>query len=626
VTLVRRLWLAHRTPDSLWARRITLAATVVFLLVVTRWRPWDLFDRGGFSTNFYDEQAHAFLRGRLDVPARVAGPEGFLIDGKTYLYYGPFLAIARLPFAVFGRWADFRLSAPSLVLAFFVVCTLTWHVARRVGDVLGGVSDRRATVLVAAVAVSPALSLAGWNSVYDETEMWAFALFLATALAALALWRRPSRQAAVLAVLLGTCTILTRTSIGIGALFAVGLVGLLLWQRNRSLAVSTGAGAFGGLVVSMLVNLAKFGTLLDLPADRQLLSLQDPERAAWFAGNGGSFFSTRFLPTTLVQYFRPDTVEFERLVPFVRFGPLATEHGSYPLEGNTPASSLTASATILFVVAMVGLWVIVRRRSWPLVALFAGAVVAAVPSFLIGFVANRYLTDMLPALVVPAAAALAVVPRPERISKRPAEVAVGLLTIWGLWVNVSLATWTQNLKEPGFTEMRYAIDDAVFGGTPPSVIDLVPGTAIPRDGIVAIDGECDGLYIAEQGNWVALELAEGVRRLRGTAESEVAVQAIGGSIHVLVDHVDDGTQIVVEYQPDAGDRMQGTPLVVDRSPVAIDIVSDPVTGRLEVRADGRLALFAFAAPGLSDAAVTGLSPVDTADRGTPICHDLQARR
>ena len=273
MNLARRLWAAHRTPESRWARRITLVATAVFLLVVTRWRPWDLFVQGGFSTNFYDEQAHAFLRGELHVPAEVAGPEGFLIDGKTYLYYGPLLAIARLPFAVVGHWADRRISAPSLVLAFFVACTLTWHLAWRVGRLLDGMSVRRATLLVAAVAASPALSLAGWNSVYDETEMWAFALFLATAIAALDLWRSPGRRSTVIAVGLGTAAILTRSSVGIGALMVVGMVGLLLWRRHRRAAVASAAGAFGGLFVSMVVNFAKFGTLLDLPADRQLLSL-----------------------------------------------------------------------------------------------------------------------------------------------------------------------------------------------------------------------------------------------------------------------------------------------------------------------------------------------------------------
>ena len=621
----QRLWHWHRTPESLWSRRITLAATVLFALLVTRWQPWDLFDRGGFSTDFYDAQAHAFLRGRLDVAPEVAGPEGFLIDGRTYLYYGPMLAFARLPFTLFGHWVDGRLSAASMVLAFFLACTATSHLARRVGALLGGGSPRRDATLVAAVACSPAMSLAGWNSVYDETEMWAFALFLATAVMALRLWASPSRRTLAPALALACATVLTRSSVGFGALATVGLVGVLLWRRDRRIAIGAGAGAVAGVLLNVAVNLAKFGTLLDLPADRQLLSLQNPARAAWFAGNNGSFFSIRFLPTTVVQYLRPDALRVERLVPFVRFGPAATEFGSYPVEGNTPASSHTASATLLFVMAVIGAWVVVRRRSWPLAALFAGALVAAAPSFLIGFIANRYLTDMLPALVVPAAAAAAVFRLPAGTFGNLCRWSVVGLAMWGLWVNVALGTWTQNLKDPGFTELRYRLDDAVFGGAPPAVIDLRPDVEVPRDGVVAIDGDCLGLYIAEQGGWVPLELADGVRRIRGSADPDgdpVSIITADGTIWI---EFTAGT-VTTTYLPLDGDPIDGTPVSVGPGTATVEVESDPVTRRLTVAIDGRPALFAFAAPDLAEAVTSASFSVAAVNGSTPICDGLQARR
>ncbi|MBI4884578.1 MAG: hypothetical protein HY826_11060 [Actinobacteria bacterium] len=623
---LQRLWAAHRTPASRLSRRLTLAATIAVALILCRWRPWDLFERGGFSTDFYDAQAHAFLDGRLDVPPDVAAAEGFLIDGKTYLYYGPLLAIARLPFAVFGHWADGRLSRISIVLAFFVACTLTFHIARRVGAILGGGSPRRYATLVAAVAVSPALSLAGWNSVYDETEMWALALFLGTAVALLGLWEAPCRRTLAVAAALALSTVLTRASVGLGAVAAVAFVGGLLWRSHRRIAIGSLIGAGGALLASIAVNLAKFGTLFDLPADRQLMSLQNPQRAAWFAGNDGSFLSPRFLPTTVVQYLRPDAIRLERLVPFIRFGPRATEYGSYPLESNTPASSLTVSATLLFLLAVAGIVVIIRRRCLPLLALTVAAFVAALPSFLIGFVANRYLTDMLPALIVPAAAAVAVIARPHQVSARTGSRLVALLVVWGLWVNVALATWIQNLKEPGFTEMRYAIDDAVFGGPPPAVIDLVAGAPPPRDGVVAIDGDCLGLYIAEQGAWVALELADGLRRLSGTADAAgdtISINTTEGDISI---EFLQGTALA-SYRPVAGDPIAGAAVAIGTSRVAIDIESDPVTGRLLISIDDRLALFAFAAPALGGATIGNtLVVTEAGDAGTPICHDLQARR
>ena len=174
MTALSQRWLAtHRGPGSRPARRVALAATLLFLMVVCGWKPWELFARGGFSTDFYDAQARAFLHGRLDVPSKVAGPEGLLIGGKTYLYYGPVLAIARIPFALFGHWADGRLTRFSLTLGFFAACTLARHLVVTVGAVLQRtISPVRQTVLVAAVACSPALSLAGWNTVYHETEMW----------------------------------------------------------------------------------------------------------------------------------------------------------------------------------------------------------------------------------------------------------------------------------------------------------------------------------------------------------------------------------------------------------------------------------------------------------------------
>jgi hypothetical protein len=199
-----------------------------------------------------------------------------------------------------------------------------------------------------------------------------------------------------------------------------------------------------------------------------------------------------------------------------------------------------------------------------------------------------------------------------------------LLVAWGAWVNVALATWVQNLKEPGFTELRYRLDDALFGGAPPSVIDLVPEAGVPRDGVVAIDGNCAGLYIAEQGHWVPLELADGFRRLSGTAtlaDGPQSVTTIDGSIELS----GTGGSATVAYRPTAGEAVIGAPVPVGQGPVALVIESDPVTGQLTVTLDGRQALFAFAAPDLVDAAASaGIEIV--ASPSTAICDDLQARR
>ncbi len=626
----------HDERVARWSRRVTIAFAVLFLFVVCRWRPWDLFARGGFSADFYDSQAHAFWRLHLDVPATAAGMEGFLIDGKTYLYYGPTLAIARMPFALFGHWADGRLVAVSLVAGFVALCTAAFHLALEARHALTAMRpDRdashdhwRVAGFVAAVACSPALFLTGWVSVYHETELWAAVFITASMVHTLALWRAPARRHAVLAIVFVFAAVLTRATVGIGAAVGLGLVGLLFWRRDRHRSITLSVAAFAALGTHMVINLAKFGTLLDLPADRQVLTLQSPSRAAWFAGNDGSFFGTRFLTTTVLQYLRPDAVRVERLLPVVRFGPAARDLGSYRLESNTPASSLTASATLLFILGVVGLVVLVRRRQWAWVAVLAGATIAAVPSFLIGFIANRYLVDMLPMLMVPAAIAALSLRVPSRQRTRRVVVAgVGALVAWGTLTNVALATWNQNLKDPGFTAWRYQVDDALFGNPAPGLITLQRGAPVPRDGIVALDdaddGTCAGVYIAEQRGWAVLERGP-TRHITGefTTGDDTTLLDTGAS-KVALDNRDGHWSISVEGA--GATNPIATPVRAAGSSVRVDVVADPISGGFEIRIDGTQAWFSFEAIDLATA-VFGPAFAPDAPAATPLCDELRARR
>ncbi len=580
-----------------WA--ITAVAVAVFWLIMTSWRPWDLFARAGFSADFYDEQARAFLRGRIAVDPSIPGPEGFVIGGKTYLYYGPFLSFVRLPLMLFGDVFVGRLVRVSMLIALVVLCRWSARLARAGRAVVrsagaGGHSVDRADdrwaigIFTAAVAFSPALFAAGWVSVYHETELWALALAV-VAVALLVEWAASGfadQRALIGTALAALATTLTRAPIGVGICLAlVGCGVVLAWRRRDSgLQRAVRAGGFAvvaGVIpvaVHAALNWAKFGSLFGVPGGRQLLSLNDPERAAWFAGNNESFFSVRFLPTTLVQYWRPDALAFERLLPGVRFGPLATDRGSYPVESITPATSITLSATLLLLLAVAGVaWMLRHRcRTWLLVVV--ATVIGTLPTFTIGFIANRYLIDMLPPLVVGAAVGTwTVLALPWRRTVKIAGVA---LAVWGLWVNASLATLTIEYKAPGFTQLRYDVDTALFGtGGSPSLITLVPGATVPRDGVVSLDPDCLGVYISEQGRWVALERADGIRRTTGTIRATGDVLAAGrgwalryadGPVGGRVEIVDDDGVIVFEQPVDLA--------VAGALPLSYEVVIDSVTG------------------------------------------------
>ncbi|MFN8022974.1 MAG: hypothetical protein U0Q03_15720 [Acidimicrobiales bacterium] len=638
-------------PAARAARLVTIVATVVFALIVTRCRPWELFVREGFSSDFYDEQARSLLRLHLWVRPEVPGPEGFLVDGRTYLYYGPFLAFARLPFAVFGDVFAGRLARVSMIVGYVVLLTGAFHLVRSLAP---AASRLRVAAFVAAVACSPVLFLSGWVSVYHETELWAAAFATWAMVGALRLidLPAPSRHDLLATGFALAAGITTRASVGIGVAAGVGLAVIVTnWSRivsthekirdQKAIAAVAGGSAIG-FAIHAGINWAKFGSPTKLPGQLQLLSINDPARAAWFAGNHDSFFSLRFVSTTVVHYLRPDNVRFERLVPFVRYGPLARDRGSYPLETITASASLTASATLLLAAAIVGVVLIVRHKRTVLLTFVAGGAIAAVPTFTIGFIANRYLVDMLPMLLVPAAMAVGRLSLPSVAWRRIARIATVALVAWGAWCNVALAVWTQQLKEPGFTHWRYRVDGWVFGDPAPALVDLVPGMPVPRDGVVALAhddlGACAGVYIAEQGAWVALERTNGASLLHGEltaptaptdptdpTDSTTGVEVVGGDDWTIVAvPVDGGLRF--ELDRDGSDPITGDVVAVPADGVLRDltVVVDAVMGQTSVQVGDTLALFAFTAPTGQMVPFAGFA-VD-ADPGDSLCRQLEARR
>ena len=215
-----------------------------------------------------------------------------------------------------------------------------------------------------------------------------------------------------------------------------------------------------------------------------------------------------------------DSVRWPRIAP------------SYPLLGNTPSSSLTLTATLLLALAVVGVIWLVRRRAKTWLLIVACTTAGALPTFAIGFLANRYLIDMLPPLVVAGAAGIWVVgdwQRSSTAARRAIRIGAVVLIVWGAWVNASLATWTLDQKSAGFTDLRYRVDGWIFPDPAPGLVVIVPDSAVPRDGVVGLDiddaDRCVGVYTAEQGVWVTVDgadtdtyVAPGDRPTDGTAD------------------------------------------------------------------------------------------------------------
>lgn len=619
------------------ARWVTGAFLVVLLLLVTEGRPWNLFGLGLYTSAFYDAQAEAFLRLRLDVPWEIAVIEGFEIDGRTYLYFGPFLALVRLPFA----WIpgiEGRLTGVSLLVGGAVLAAGAFSLLAEARRRLRGVSDEpastgerwRAAAFMGAVLASPLLFLGAERTVYHETEMWGCALAVWTAAWVLRAIRRPECRHVVLAGSAAAACALTRISVGLGAVAVVGVLVVVLWVRaERRLAMAGAALAGGGVVAHMALNYAKFSSLTGVPFERQTLTLVSPDRAAWFEENGGSFFGVQFIPTNLVHYLRPDTLVGERLLPFVRFGERARELFGADLETNSRAASLTATAPLLVVLAVAGVVLLVRRRVWDWLAVSATLVLGAVPVLAIGFVAHRYLADLLPVLIVPAAIG-AWAGLPARWVT-PTRVVLTAALLVSLWVNAALGWWVQSFREAWFTDLRYRVDGAVFGGSPPSVVRVEDGPAI-RDGLVGIAGACEGLYIGDGDEWRPLEHRLGDRRVVVLVElpTEGEVPLVGGpewTVSVAVNQTGDAA-IVVDLPDGSRDRgVSGLPGRADGA-VEVEVLADPTLGLLQVGVEGRTAFARLlAGPGLPMLAFEGVQVVgrETPGGGAPVCERLLAR-
>ena len=607
---------------------VTVAAVAVFWLVSTSWQPWDLFARGGFSSDFYDEQARALLHGHLDVDPAVSSIEGFVIDGRSYLYYGPSLALARLPFQLFGDVFTGRLVRASMLIAVVVLCRWSARIARVAGAVVapaGTVPDDRTErwtvgLFTAAVAFSPALSAAGWISVYNETELWALTLAVigVTSLLEWAATGFTVRRHLVVAILGALGATLTRAPIGIGVALAIGASGVVLaWRRSpdrRRIGWLAMAGGVVPLLAHLAVNTAKFGTLLSVPGARQQLSLDNPDRAAWFAGNGDSFFSTRFLTTTIAHYLRPDTIRFERLVPGIRYGPLAEERGSYPLLTNTPSSSLTATATLLLILALIGgVWALRHRaRMWALVALCTA--VGALPTLLIGFIANRYLIDLLPPLIVLGAIggwAIALRGWQAR-GWRLLRVAGVVLVAWGAWVNASLATWSLEQRSPAFADLRYRVDEWLFSDPSPGLVRVEAGDPPAHEGTTAVEVDpdlgCTGVYTVEEGAWMPIERSDARdASLTLTPERDRTTVARGDRWTVDLDLEDPGSARIVVTDGDGQEVsdqvLPGWEPLERGESIPARVIVDPVAREFAVIVDDH-ALYL-------PASVVSTSPIET---------------
>lgn len=490
------------------------------------------------QSDFYDVQAHSLLAGHWDVSPRALGLEGFHIGGKNYMYFGPVPALLRLPVAAVTHRFDGRLSQISMLLAFAVAMFFTVRLVLRTRRLVRG--DEPASTLEcwavgAFVFVSGAsvlLFLATRLIVFHEAEIWGVALALGAFDFLIAYVDEPSALALIGASALATAAMLSRATVGLGPVATLGVLVVAsliapigrffgLTERHRQVTGWLVLAVAIPVVLYVYVNYAKFQTPLGLPFDRQFVTFVSPEHRHVLAVNGGSLFGLQFVPTNVVQYLRPDGIELSALWPWVRFPGLPILIGGVTYDRITPTTSVVAAMPLHALLAVVGLVAMIsprrarENRTRVLRAPVLGAAAGTIPVLAFGFMAQRYLGDFVPLLVLLGAVGLYVAL--SWCSRREAQwsraVVVGglaVVTVVAVWFSVGLAIMFQQVTSATDTELRgfvrsqLAVQRRFPGGAP----DVVHVRTLPKSaplGTVVVVGDCDGVLVSAGFGWRVLE-------------------------------------------------------------------------------------------------------------------------
>lgn len=638
-------------------------------------------------SRFYDTQAHSLLELRWDVPAREVAFEGFRIGGKTYLYFGPVPAILRMPVLAFTDSLDGRLTQVSMLAAFAValvfIARLSWRIRRLVR---GDAPVPRLELWVVGVYVfvigtgSVMLFLASRAYVYHETELWGAALALAAYDAILGFLGKPSRRWIGLAGIWSTLAFLTRATVGAGPVIALAIVLVVVVLHRlrargldapaRWLAVpdSAGTNAMIGwlaaavavpVVLYAYVNYSRFGTFFGLPLDKQVYSRFNLARRHALADNGGSLFGLKFLPTQLLQILRPDALRLDGLFPWIRFSGPATVIGDVTFDTRSWASSIPATMPVLTLLGLGGIVVVARRTGAALIrAPVLAAVIGGLGTFTIAFVANRYMSDLLPAIVLASLVGLhALLGVLARLSRpgwaRIGAAAVVVLVAISLWINFGLAITYQRALDPateerrtGFIGFQQDVDDRLPGGPRGSARS---GDQLPERGSLGdlfVFRNCGGLYWSTSQEWLAVERGNGAGHYRlrvrfpdATAGQEPIVGlGAGTEQNVLgVRYLRGGKARFVLDSPAAPRRLEGKTVRVHAGRAyLLDVVMDSRTGFVRIKLDDEsvLDVITFLVPG--DQATVG-APADPTNPArftgtiqelpvrTPLCDFVRSR-
>lgn len=522
---------------------------IPFLLVLWNFRldPLRTAHPQRFASNFYEIQARRLFHGHLSVPDGAIGIEGFVIDGKTFMYFPPFPALLRMPILLMTDRFDGRLTAPSMLVAWIVLAaasaTLLWRIraALRGSDPVTRLEAVvSALVLATVTGGSSIVYIASQPFVYHEVYAWSIALSMAALAGMVGLLDTPTLRRCLTVAACCAGAILTRTTAGWAISLTLAAVGVWVWfarrdspQRTAVSLVAVGA-ALAALTIGGAVNFAKFRHPWMFPLKNQVWTSVSPHRRLALLLNDGRLDGLQFTPSAIVNYFRPDGIRFVPQFPYITF-PAKPAHGHYGalLDQMYRTGSVTAFMPLLFALGALGVFAVFRPgRARSVAALripMIGALAISGGVMAYGYVAFRYTSELLPVLAVTAfAGAVELTQRLSGRSHRAKSVGVSLvacLTCFGVLANGAVGLAAERLAWRGDGLVDYlSLQNRLsnWTGHPQSGLvvrsDALPTTS-PADEL-RIVGDCESLFLSTGDlyePWVRVE----------TRPRSVTIEAVG---------------------------------------------------------------------------------------------------
>ncbi|MGH7945306.1 MAG: hypothetical protein ACREH8_03655 [Opitutaceae bacterium] len=419
-----RAWREHRLGGQLvdrlrlhrWFWFTSAACTFSFSWMVS-YGSFNLFYPETFS-NFYEHQAAGLLKGRLDVPDDVISGEAFVVDGKSYGYFGITPALLRLPFVIF-RIHFGELSRAFMVAYFVVTLAGCYGLLRTVYRLSGGGEQPPpawATLCFVggAGAGSTIFYLGSRAYVYHEAILCGIMFAVLAGWAALRHFEAPGKRAWIVALAFGILSVHARPPTGFFALTFLACMALAVliqqWAAKKTfvrqqivIAALCGLGVFSFNVLSYL----KFKTFEGCP-----LRFNVQYDAARLARIDGRQFHLSNLPIAVDSYLVHANFRLERGFPYFFIGSREPRRAWLKTKIDYHDNTLGFPCAMpgLFLLATLG-GIAAFLRLPRLRILILATWLAGVPMTLAMFTAiaitHRYTADFCPFLL--AAAALGVV-------------------------------------------------------------------------------------------------------------------------------------------------------------------------------------------------------------------------